>query len=58
VQRGSALKVWGTGLVERLGFKRAAVAVARKLGVVLHAMWKAGKPFQAWPASDTAPAAA
>lgn len=58
VQRGSALKVWGTGLVERLGFKRAAVAVARRVGVVLHAMWKAGKPFQAWPAADTAPAAA
>jgi transposase len=38
VQRGSALKAWGADLVERLGFKRAAVAVARKIGVVLHAM--------------------
>ena len=58
VQRGSALKAWGTGLVERLGFKRAAVAVARKIGVGLHAMWKTDKPFQAWPSADTAPAAA
>ena len=58
VQRGSALKAWGTGLVERLGFKRAAVAVARKIGVVLHAMWKTGTPFQAWPSSGVAPAAA
>jgi transposase len=30
-----------------LGFKRAAVALARKLAVVLHAMWKAGADFDA-----------
>jgi transposase len=58
VQRGSALKAWGTSLVERLGFKRATVAVARKIGVVLHAMWKTATPFQAWPSSGAAPAAA
>lgn len=58
VQRGSALKGWGAGLVERLGFKRAAVAVARKIGVVLHAMWKTGKPFRAWPSAGSAAAAA
>lgn len=58
VQRASALKAWGTGLVERLGFKRAAVAVARKIGVVLHAMWKTGTPFQAWPSSGAAATAA
>ena len=40
--------------MERLGFKRAAVAVARKIGVVLHAMWKADAPFQAWPAVPAA----
>ena len=34
--------------VQRLGFKRAAVAVARKIGVVLHAMWKSNQPFEAW----------
>jgi transposase len=56
VQRPSALKAWGLKLVERLGFKRAAVAVARKIGVVLHAMWKAEAPFQAWPAAGTAAA--
>ena len=58
MQRGSALKAWGTALMERLGFKRAAAAVAQKIGVVLHAMWKTGRPFQAWPSSDIAPAAA
>jgi transposase len=31
----------------RVGFKRAVVAVARKLAVVLHAMWKSGRPFNA-----------
>lgn len=49
VQSSSALKTWGLNLVQRLGFKRAAVAVARKIGVVLHAMWKANKSFEAWP---------
>ncbi len=51
VQRPSALKAWGLRLAERPGFKRAAVAVARKIGVVLHAMWRANTPFQAWPAT-------
>jgi transposase len=54
VQRTSALKTWGLGLVQRLGFKQAAVAVARKIGVVLHAMWKNNAPFQAWPAVPAA----
>ena len=48
VQSSSALKTWGLALMQRLGFKRAAVAVARKIGVVLHAMWKSNKPFEAW----------
>jgi transposase len=51
VRRPSALKSWGLNLVRRLGFKRAAVAVARKIGVVLHAMWKANRTFEAWPAA-------
>lgn len=43
----SALKHWAQSLRARIGFKRAVVAVARKLAVVLHAMWKSGKPFDA-----------
>jgi transposase len=43
----SALKHWGQSLRARIGFKRAVVAVARKLAVVLHAMWKSWKPFDA-----------
>jgi transposase len=49
VRQDSALKTWGRALAERMGFKHAAVAVARKLAVVLHAMWRAGTPFQPWP---------
>lgn len=52
VRQDSALKTWGRDLVKRLGFKHAAVAVARKLAVVLHAMWKADAPFQAWPQTE------
>lgn len=43
----SAIRRWGTALRERIGFKRANVAVARKLVVVLHAMWRSGRPFEA-----------
>ena len=32
-------------LKERIGFKRAAVAVARKLAVVMHAMLRSGQLF-------------
>lgn len=49
VRQDSALKIWGRDLVKRMGFKHAAVAVARKLAVVLHAMWKSATPFQPWP---------
>jgi len=41
----SDLKTWGLQLRERLGFKRAAVAVARKLAVIMHTMLKTGEPF-------------
>ena len=42
----SNLKDWGLRLRERLGIKRAAVAVARKLAVIMHSMLKAGEPFK------------
>lgn len=41
----SALRTWGLKLRERVGFKRAAVAVARKLAVMMHAMLKTGQLF-------------
>ena len=45
VQGESDLRQWGLALKKRLGFKRAAVALARKLAVVMHAMWKKGTDF-------------
>src|SRR3954453_3826660 len=47
----SALRSWGLKLKEKVGFKRAAVAVARKLAVVMHAMLKTGATFD--PAPNT-----
>jgi transposase len=41
----SGLRTWGLKLRERLGFKRAAVAVARRLSVTMHAMLKTGQFF-------------
>jgi transposase len=42
----SALRSWGLKLRERVGFKRAAVAVARKLAVIMHAMLRTGQLFE------------
>lgn len=44
--RFSTLKAWGLRLAKASGFKRAKVAVARKLAVILHAMWKTSEPFR------------
>ena len=41
----SSLRDWGLSLKERVGFKRAAVAVARKLAVIMHSMLKSGELF-------------
>jgi transposase len=45
VRSASVLRTWGLKLKERVGFKRAAVAVARKLSVIMHAMWRDGSAF-------------
>lgn len=37
--RWSALKAWGMNIAKRAGMRRAKVAVARKLAVVLHRIW-------------------
>ena len=51
VRATSALKTWGRRIVKRAGAKRARVAVARRMAVVLHRMWCDGTEFCA-----TAPA--
>ena len=39
------LKAWSLQLRQRLGFKCAAVAVARKLAVIMHTMLRMGERF-------------
>src|SRR3982750_4221649 len=41
----SSLRTWGLKLKDRIGFKRAAVAVARKRAVVMHARLRSGQLF-------------
>jgi transposase len=45
VKRFSPLKSWAIRLSARKGFKKAAVATARKLAVILHAIWRDGTEF-------------
>jgi transposase len=41
----STLRRWGQALVARIGLRRATVAVARKLAVIMHAVWKNDRDF-------------
>jgi transposase len=45
--RGSALKSWAARLALRAGMRKAKVALARKLAVILHRMLVDGTPFMA-----------
>ncbi len=53
VPRWCALKAWGLRLAKRSGFKKAKVAVARKLAVILHRMWRDKTDFQ-WSTKEAA----
>jgi transposase len=44
--RCSALKAWGMAVAKRAGMRRAKVALARKLAIVLHRMWRDGTEFR------------
>jgi transposase len=44
--RNSWLRAWGLQVAKRRGMQRAAVAVARKLAVVLHRMWMDNTEFR------------
>src|SRR5579863_3799426 len=52
-QRWSALKAGGTRLMQRVGAKKAKVAVARKIAVILHCIWTDGTSFD-WGAQQAA----
>jgi transposase len=42
----SVLKAWGLRIAKRSGFKKAKVAVARKLAIILHRIWRDGTEFR------------
>lgn len=50
-EQWSSLKAWGTRLAKTRGHRRAVIAVARKLAVVLHRMWLDGTQFR-WGAQE------
>ena len=52
--KGSALKSWAARIADRAGLRKAKVALARKLAVVLHRMLVDGTPFAAERAAAVA----
>ena len=61
--RGCPLKEWTKRLAKRVGWKRASIAVARKLAILLQAIWrdgtefswKPGEPASAWSTTTELP---
>lgn len=45
-EKWSSLKAWGVKLAKTRGHRRAVIAVARKLAVILHKMWINGTDFR------------
>lgn len=45
-KRHSTLRAWGLRVAQKRGHKRAVVAVARKLAVIMHRMWLDGSTFR------------
>lgn len=48
VKRPLHLKAWAEVIEQRSGAGKARVALARKLAVILHSVWRSGQPFR-WP---------
>ena len=46
ITRFSKLKRWGMDVAKRRGSKRAKVALARKIGIILHRMWIDGTTYR------------
>jgi hypothetical protein len=44
--RFSALKRWALEVAQRRGMRRAKVALARKLAIILHRIWVDGTTFR------------
>lgn len=46
VVKWSWLKAWGIKIAQRRGMKRAVVATAGRMAVVMHRMWMTGTEFR------------
>jgi transposase len=46
VKRASGLKDWADAIAKRSGAGKARIALARKLSVILHSIWRSGEPFR------------
>jgi transposase len=46
VKRPSFLKDWALAIAKRSGASKARIALARKLSVILHSIWRSGVPFR------------
>ena len=44
-KKWSSLRAWGLKLGKRVGMKKACVAVARKLAIIMHRMWLDERDF-------------
>jgi transposase len=44
-KKWSSLKAWGMKLAKRIGMRKAKVAIARKIAVILHCIWVDGTSF-------------
>ena len=53
VKRFSSLKSWAVRLAGRRGFRKAAVATARKIAVLMLTLWKSEPDYQ-WTQEATA----
>jgi len=56
VKKWSWLKAWAMAVARRRGHKKAIVALARRLAVVMHRMWVDGTEFR-WTREAPAPSA-
>ena len=54
-KKWSWLKAWGMKLARHRGMRRAIVAVARRMAIVMHRMWRDGTEFR-WTSATPATA--
>ena len=52
VKEWSWLKAWAIGLAKRAGRRKAIVALARRVAVIMHRMWSDGTEFR-WARGNT-----